>query len=382
MANFYLPCYYPSGVFCYDQIAPLVSISQEVFQHMARNWFSKAAAVLLTVGILAGCGGAPKDQTPAPGGGAAPAKKYMVAMATDVGGLNDDSFNASAWEGMKKLEADGLTVKAVESKRQEDYETNFRTLMDQGYNLIWGIGFLMQDGVDKMAKGNPKQNFAIIDAVVEQPNVASVTFKENEGSFLMGVIAAKTTKTKKVGFVGGMDIPVIHNFDGGFAAGVKAVDPTIEVLRVYSGSFIDSAKGKDIALTMYRQGADVIFHAAGATGQGVIEAAAEQKKFAIGVDRDQNYLAPEYVISSMMKRVDVAVYNVSKQAADGKFPGGQVTALGLKEDGVGYSKTTLWNKMPEGTQALVDKWADAIKAGTVTVPNHFDKVKDWTAPKL
>lgn len=365
----------------------LVSKSQEVFHHMARNWFTKAAAVLLTVGILAGCGGAPKEQTPAPGAGGttpapAPAKKYMVAMATDVGGLNDDSFNASAWEGMKKLEADGLTVKAVESKRQEDYETNFRTLMDQGYNLIWGIGFLMQDGVDKIAKANPKQNFAIIDAVVEQPNVASVTFKENEGSFLMGVIAARTTKTKKVGFVGGMDIPVIHNFDGGFAAGVKAVDPTIEVLRVYAGSFIDSAKGKDIALTMYRQGADVIFHAAGATGQGVIEAAKEQKKFAIGVDRDQNYLAPEFVISSMMKRVDVAVYNVSKQAADNKFAGGKVTALGLKEEGVGYSKTTLWNKMPEGTQALVDKWAAAIKAGTVSVPNHFDKVKGWEVPKL
>jgi basic membrane protein A len=126
----------------------------------------------------------------------------------------------------------------------------------------------------------------------------------------------------------------------------------------------------------------VVFHAAGGTGAGVIEAAAEQKKFAIGVDKDQNKLAPEWVISSMMKRVDVAVYEVSKAAKEGNFPGGKITSLGLKENGVGYAPSTLWNKMPEGTKALVDKWADAIKAGKVQVPNHPDKAKDWVAPQI
>ncbi|HYF80227.1 MAG TPA: BMP family ABC transporter substrate-binding protein [Symbiobacteriaceae bacterium] len=344
---------------------------------MTRKWFSKATVAVVALSILlAGCGGA-KD------GGAAGGTKFKVGMSTDVGGLNDASFNAAAYEGLKKAEKElGAEIKAIESKRNEDYEPNFKSLIDLKYDLAWGIGFLMKDAVTSMAKANPNQKFALIDETVELPNVASVTFKEQEGSFLMGVIAAKTTKTKKVGFVGGMDFEVIHHFDWGFQAGVKSVDPTIQVVRVYSGSFTDPAKGKEDALNILNSGADVIFHAAGATGNGVIEAAAAQKKFAIGVDKDQNSLAKDYVISSMMKRVDVAVFNVSKQTKDGKFPGGTKTVLGLKEDGVGYAPSTLWNKMPEGTKALVDKWADAIKAGKVTVPASEAEFKGWTVPKI
>ncbi len=348
---------------------------------MSRKWFAKAAALVLSISLLAGCAGTAKDG--GEGGNGGGEVKYAVGMTTDIGGLNDDSFNASAWRGLKKLEKDlGFKVQAVESQKNEDYEPNFRLLMDAGYDLIWGIGFLMQDAVDKAAQENADQKFAIIDAVVEQPNVASVLFREEEGSFLMGVIAAKTTKTGKVGFVGGMDIDVIHHFDAGFQAGVKAVDPNIEVIRVYAGTFTDPEKGKNVALQIFRDGADVIFHASGATGKGVIEAAKEQNKFAIGVDSDQNHLAPENVISSMMKRVDVAVYEVSKMAAEGNFPGGKVTVLGLKENGVGYSDTTLWEKMPEGTKELVDKWADAIKTGKVDVPANLDELKDWTVPSL
>jgi basic membrane protein A len=358
---------------------------------MARNWFVKAASVTLTLAVLAGCGGAkqeapkpaeqPKQEAKAPA--EAPKKTFTVGMATDMGGLNDDSFNAAAYRGLKKAESDlKFKINVIESKRQEDYETNFGTLIDQKNDLIWGIGFLMQDAIAKMADQNPKQNFAIIDAVAQKPNVASVLFKEEEGSFLMGVIAAKATKSNKVGFIGGMDIPVIHHFDAGFKAGVKAVNPAIEVITIYSGSFTDPAKGKSDALAAIGKGADVLFHAAGGTGQGVIEAAKEKNLYAIGVDSDQNHLAPNNVISSMMKRVDVAVYDVSKMASEGKFPGGQTLTLGLKENGVGYSDTTLWAKLPQDTKALVDKWADAIKAGKVTVPNDPKQLEGWTAPKL
>jgi basic membrane protein A len=356
---------------------------------MSRKLFAKATVVTLALSILlAGCGGA-KNQapaktdtttTPAP---AAEKKVFKVGMSTDVGGLNDESFNASAFAGLTKAKNElGYEIKAIESKKNEDYEPNFKSLMDLKYDLIWGIGFLMHDAIDKSAKENPNQKFALIDEVVTQPNVASITFKEEEGSFLMGVIAAKTTKTKKVGFVGGMDIDVIHHFDAGFQAGVKSVDPSVQVIRVYAGSFTDSAKGKEIALNMIKDGADVVFHAAGGTGAGVIEAAASQKKFAIGVDQDQNKLAPEYVISSMMKRVDVAVFNISKATQGGNFPGGKTTVLGLKEDGVGYAPKTLWDKMPAGTKDLVDKYASAIKAGQFTVPNDLEKLKSFTAPKI
>lgn len=353
---------------------------------MSRKWFAKAtvAAVALSI-VLAGCGGAKKEE-PAPAAPATPAKqetKFRVGMATDVGGLNDESFNAAANDGLKKAQAElGAEIKAIESKRETDYEPNFKSLMDLKYDLIWGIGFMMEDAVKKVAAENPNQKFAIIDSPVTAPNLAAVTFREEEGSFLMGIIAAKTTTTKKVGFVGGMTSDVIAHFDAGFQAGVKSVDPTIEVKRVYAGSFVDPVKGKDVAQAMLKDGVDVIFHAAGATGNGVIEAAAAAKKFAIGVDKDQNKLAPEYVISSMMKRVDVAVFDVSKATKDGNFPGGKNTVLGLKENGVGYAPSTLWAKMPAGTKELVDKWADAIKGGKVTVPNSLDALKSWTVPKI
>ncbi|MFZ5815539.1 MAG: BMP family lipoprotein [Bacillota bacterium] len=357
---------------------------------MARNWFAKFAAVTLTLAVLAGCGGAKetapqqapakqeeKKETPAS------AKPFTVGMATDMGGLNDDSFNAAAYRGLKRAESElKVKINVIESKRQEEYEVNFGTLMDQGSDLIWGIGFLMQEAIAKVAEQNPKQKYAIIDAVAEKPNVASVLFKEEEGSFLMGIMAAKTTKTNKVAFIGGMNIPVIHHFEAGYKAGVKAVNPNIEVITIYSDSFVDPAKGKSDALAAIGRGADVLFHAAGGTGQGVIEAAKEKNLFAIGVDSDQNHLAPDHVISSMMKRVDVAVFDVSKMAMEGKFPGGQTITLGLKENGVGYSDKTLWNKMPADTKALVDKWADAIKSGKVKVPNDMKQFETWTVPTL
>lgn len=352
---------------------------------MARKRFALALALLFVFSVIAGCSSkkpaqnTPAAQTPAP----APEKKFKVGMATDIGGLNDDSFNAAAYRGLKQAESDlKAEIKAVESKRQEDYDTNFRTLLDLQYDMVWGIGFLMADAVKNNAAKHPNTKWGIIDGVVEGSNVASVVFKEEEGSFLMGVMAAKTTKSKKVGFIGGMDIDVIHHFEAGFKAGVKATDPSVEVITVYSGKFDDPIKGKNDALAVHGKGADVIFHAAGFTGNGVAEAAKEKKFWFIGVDSDQKKLAPDLTLSSMMKRVDVAVFEISKMAKENKFPGGKVTVLGLKESGVGYSDTTAWDKMPADTRALVDKWAAAIKAGTVTVPNNMKKFQEWQVPKL
>lgn len=352
---------------------------------MSRNLTIKAASLVMALGILAGCGGAKApEQAPAKAPENKPAAvSFKAGMVSDVGGLNDHSFNEAAYGGLTKLKADGLAgeVKGVESKRQEDYEPNMQNLVDAKFDIVWGIGFLMGDATAAQAKKNPNQKFGLIDSVVEAPNVASITFKEEEGSFLMGVIAAKTTKSKKVGFVGGMDIPVIHHFEAGFKAGVLSIDPTVQVQTVYTGKFDDPAAGKNTALAMINSGADVIFHAAGGTGDGAIEAAKEKKVYAIGVDKDQNSLGKDTVISSMMKRVDEATYMVSKQVKDGQFKAG-VTALGLKENGVGTAPSTRWDLMPADTKALVEKWAEAIKSGKVVVPNDMEKFKTFKAPQL
>lgn len=340
---------------------------------MRRNWLATALALLFAASVLAGCG------MGASGSGG----QFRVAMVTDTGGLGDESFNDSAHRGIKEMEAkQNARIAVVESKKQEDYEPNLGQLADQKFDLVWAIGFLMAEATDKTAERKTDVKFGIIDMVVEKPNVASVVFKEEEGSFLMGVLAAKATKSKKVGFIGGMDVPLIHKFEAGFKAGVKAIDPSIQVITVYTGSFEDVAKGKESAITIYGQGADVIFSAAGACGIGAIEAAQEKNLYAIGVDSDQNHLAPNHVISSMMKRVDVAVYEVSKATKEGNYPGGKVTVLGLKENGVGWSDTTIWNVMAGDAKETAEKWKKSIVDGKVQIPTDRQALDSWQVPKL
>jgi len=300
-----------------------------------------------------------------------------VAMVTDVGGVNDQSFNQSAWEGLQRAEKElGLKASYVESKQESDYAPNFQNLIDAKADLIWGIGFLMGDAVKNAALNNPNNKFAIIDYAYETTpaNIEGVVFKEEEPSFLMGYIAATMSKTGKVGFVGGMKIPVIEHFDAGYAAGVAWANNvkglSVKVLNQYAESFTDAAKGKAIALSMYQEGADIVFHAAGNVGNGVIEAAKEQNKFAIGVDRDQNYLAPDNVLSSAMKRVDNAVYTLSKELADGVFQGGSTRVLGLKEGGVDIAPSSSKLVSPE-ILAEVEKLKQEIIAGKIVVPNNF-----------
>ncbi len=307
------------------------------------------------------------------------AAKMKIAMVTDVGGVNDQSFNQSAWEGLKRLEKDlGIKVAYKESKQDADYAPNMETLTDAGYDLIWGIGFLMGDAIKETAEINPDQKYAIIDFSYgdETPqNVACAVFQEEEPSFLVGYIAGKMTKSNKVGFVGGIKFPLIEKFEYGYMAGVKLANPDAEVLRQYAESFTDAAKGKAITNNMYQQGADIVFHASGGVGDGVIEAAKEKGKWAIGVDKDQNFLAPDNVLTSAMKRVDNAIYDIGKRLSAGEFAGGKTVVYNLKNDGVGIAPTSD-KHVPAEILKEVDDLVAKIKAGELVVPatkEEFEK---------
>ena len=347
------------------------------------------ALMAVTVSALALSGCAKKEETkPAASGApattaaatasAAPSnnsgKDFKIGMVTDIGGVNDKSFNQSAWEGLKALEKQtGVKVKNLESKGDADYTPNLNQFVKDGYNLTWGIGFLMGDALKTVATQNPNAKLAIIDNVVEAPNVESVTFSEQEGSYLVGVVAGLTTKSNKIGFVGGIDIPVIKRFEAGFVAGVKAVNPNAKVQINYTGAFDKPDLGKAAAATIYNDGADVIFHAAGSTGNGVFNEAKDRAKngkkvWVIGVDKDQSLeFGDEVTLTSMLKRVDTAVIRVSKDIIDNKFQGGKVVTLGLKDDGVGLPETSKKNVSAEILKK-VDEYKAKIISGEIKVP--------------
>jgi len=316
--------------------------------------------------ILAGCGnnsnsGAKSD--------------VKVGMVTDVGGVNDKSFNQSAWEALQALEKEsGIEIKYLQSKSNADYQPNLNSFVKDGYNLTWGIGFDLGDALGKVAAENPEANLAIIDSVVDAPNVESVTFSENEGSFLVGVVAGLTTKTNKIAFIGGMESPVIKRFEVGFIAGVAAVNPGAKVTPTYAGAYDKPDIGKSLAQTLYNDGNDIIFPAAGATGNGVFNEAKSrndaggEKVWVIGVDKDQSLEFGDGVtLTSMVKRVDEAVKMVSQQVIDGTFKGGTTTVLGLKDNGVGLPETSKAN-VSEEILAKVEEFKKQIIDGTITVP--------------
>ena len=310
------------------------------------------------------------------------AEKFRVAMVTDIGGLGDKSFNDAAYDGLKKLNKDlGADIKVVESSKMEDYVPNLKSLADQKFDMIWAIGFLMKDALTEVAKMYPNQKFGIIDEEVALPNVVSVKFKEQEGSFLVGVIAGTDTRKQKVGFVGGMEFPLIQKFEAGFKAGVKAVSPKAQIFTAYAGSFNDSAKGKELALAQFTAyGADIVYHAAGATGLGVIAAAKEKGKgfWAIGVDKCQHsegvFNKEDYVLACMVKRVDVGVYKASKDAMSGKFQGGKTIEYGLAEDGVGVCANAK-RTASKNALAKVEQYKKQIISGKLVVPTDPKAVK-------
>jgi basic membrane protein A and related proteins len=345
------------------------------------------AASLVLVSALAGCGKkednkegaasvAPTTAASASAAAsAAPAKgaSFKIGMVTDVGGVNDKSFNQSAWEALQKLKTDtGAEVKYLQSKGDTDFQPNLNTFVKDNYNLTWGIGFIIGDTMKLVANANPKANLAIIDSTVDAPNVKSVTFSEHEGSYLVGVVAGLMTQTGKIGFVGGMDNVVIKRFEAGFKAGVAAVKPDIKVSTNYTGAFDKPDLGKAAAATMYNDGVDIIFHASGGTGTGVFNEAKDRVKngkkvWVIGVDKDQSVeFGNEVTLTSMMKYVDRAVYEVSKGLIEkGTFDTAPVV-LGLKDNGVGLPE-----KNPNVTADVlkkVDEYKAKIVSGEIKVP--------------
>lgn len=340
------------------------------------KFLKTAALICLLAGMFTLLTGCKKDSGQTGGG----EKTLKIAMVTDVGGINDQSFNQSAWEGLLRSQKElGAKVTYLESKQDADYGPNMETLYDAGNDLIWGIGFKMADTIIETAKMNPEQKYAIIDVSYggDTPaNVVGVVFRAQEASFLVGYIAGKMSKTGKVGFIGGMDFAVIHQFHYGFKAGVMYANKDAEFFGQYAESFTDAAKGKAIANQMYKNGADVIFVAAGSVGDGTIEAAKEQDKMVIGVDRDQNYLAPDNVITSAMKRVDNAMFNVSKDLANDTFKGGVTMEYGLKEGGVGIAPTTSKN-VPQSIIDETMKIKQDIVDGKIVPPYNEELYNKW-----
>lgn len=355
-------------------------------EHYMKKWLSASAGIILAASLaLSGCGskessGSNSSSSPAPTSGSASsspaAKEFKIGMVTDIGGVNDKSFNQSAWEGLNQVKKDmGANIKYLQSKGDGEYVPNLNTFIKDGYDLTWGIGFLLGDPMKTVAQQNPNAKLAIIDNEVDAPNVESVMFAEHEGSYLVGVVAGLVTKSNKIGFVGGMDIPVIKRFEAGFKAGVAAVNPNAKVTVNYTGAFDKPDLGKAAAATIYNDGADIIFHASGATGNGVFNEAKDRVKsgkkvWVIGVDKDQSLeFGDDVTLTSMMKRVDEAVIRVSHEVMDGKFKGGAANkvVLGLKDNGVGLPETSKKN-VPADVLKKVDEYKDKIIKGEIKVP--------------
>ncbi|WP_375295543.1 MULTISPECIES: BMP family lipoprotein [Paenibacillus] len=338
---------------------------------MKKSWMASLIATIALAIVVTGCGSGKTQEAPAAGNASA-ANNVSIGMVTDIGGVNDNSFNQSAWEGLKAFSAaKDAKVDYLQSQSDADYIPNLNQFVKDGRSLTWGIGFMMGDAVKQVADQNKSAKLAIIDAVVDAPNVESVTFKENEGSYLVGVVAGLMTKTGKIGFVGGSEIPVIKRFEIGFTEGVKAVNPSAKVVINYTGAFNAPDQGKATAATMYNDGVDIIFHAAGSTGDGVFNEAIERKKknkdiWVIGVDKDQSLtFGNEVTLTSMVKRVDHAVNQISNQVAKGEFKGG-IQELGLAENGVGLPENN--PNIPEDVLKKVQDYAVKIVHGDIQVP--------------
>lgn len=295
---------------------------------------------------------------------------FKIGLVTDVGGVNDQSFNQSAWEGLQKAQKDfGVEVSYLESSTDSDYASNIETFVDEDYNLIICVGYMLADATRAAAEANPDMKFAIIDdsSNADLDNVTCLTFKQEQASYLVGYVAGLTTQKNNVGFVLGMSSETMHLFGYGYAAGVLDANPDCKIQQMNANSFADSAIGKTDANQMITNGADIVFHAAGSTGLGVIEACQEAGEgiYAIGVDADQSYLAPDTVLTSAMKRVDVAVYDTVKAVIDGSIKGGE-SVYDLSVEGVDIAPTT--DLLSEDVIKSVEDVKAKIISGEIEVP--------------
>lgn len=384
-------------------------------------------AALAALALLAGCRKSEPANPPAAHAAspvAAEAKAVKIGLVTDVGGRGDQSFNDGAlrglevWAAGKRYSAKGyqpLTAEEVrqsvpkdvtagasiapgaiepvvlQAKQQEDYEPNLQVLVEDGVQLAIGVGFMLENAVESAAKKNPGSKFLLIDSPILDekgtpyalPNVKTVTFREQEGAFLIGALAGLVTRSKTVGFVGGMQIPLIRKFEAGFRAGVKTTNPEAygKILVGYTGSFDKVEAGKQVAQDMIAKGADVLFHAAGSDGLGAIAAAREAGKWALGCDSDQRHVAPEVILTSLIKHVDLAVYLAATEVAAGKFTAGH-QELGVKEGGVGYAPLLadkLANK--ELLASKLEELRAKIVSGAIKVPATLEELAAFEPAK-
>ena len=269
--------------------------------------------------------------------------KIKVALVLSVGGVNDESFNQGAWEGaLKASEELGVEVSYLESNSDADYIQNIETAIDQEADLVVGVGFQVGNAILEAAKAYPEQSFAAIDSTYEEEldNLRSITFNEEEAGYLTGLIAAKMTKTNTIGWIGGLDIPSCSNFYLGFEKGAKEANPDIKVLKQFTNSFTDAAKGRVVAQQMVSEDADIIFMAAGGGNAGALEVVREKNIKAIGVDMPNNYLAPEYIVTSALKNVGEGLKLTINDFVNGEFTSGEVK-YDLSNGGVGFEKTNL-----------------------------------------
>jgi basic membrane protein A len=321
-----------------------------------------------------------------PSGAAEPPKADAldVGVVFDMGGRGDKSFNDGAYNGaMRAAKELGARVRFIEPGEGSDREAGLRLLAAEGMDIVIGVGFIFTDDLTQLAKEYPNARFAGVDLAVSNdsagkpipppPNLAALKFREEEGSFLVGAMAALMGKSKKLGFVGGMDIPLIHKFEAGYKAGVKQVCPDCTVIAQYAGvtpeAFRNPGRGKELALSQYQQGVNVIYHASGSTGLGVFEAARATGKLAIGVDADQYSEAPGHILTSMVKGVDAAVFDAIREVKEGRFQGG-IEQFGLKENGVGYIYDANNRALiPDSVRTRVEALRQDIVAGRIKVPS-------------
>src|SRR5690606_35785832 len=353
---------------------------------MKKKRISIILLLILLVGtILGACGTGDNDGNSGDNNDG----NYTVAMVTDEGGVDDKSFNQSAWEGLVAFGEEHNLEKGLngyhyyQSSNEADFSTNLNSAVRDKFNIVFGVGFKLKSAVERIAHQRKDNHFVIVDDVIEgYDNVASLTFKEHEGSFLVGVIAGLKTKSNKVGFVGGDDSELINKFYAGFEAGVKHVNPDAQVQKQFAGTFTDSSKGAAIAAAQYSSGVDIIYHAAGGAGLGVFTEAKNLKQndpdreiWVIGVDRDQHEegnvqigdKTENITLTSMVKRVDVAVQDIANLGKNGDFPGGEILEYGLEENGIKISDSQ--EHLNEEILNKVKEVEEKIKNGEIEVPS-------------
>jgi len=362
---------------------------------MKKKVLSLLMVAAMTAGMLAGCGNSANNGADAADSDAAnadateksdaadnagdadtntntDASNIKIGMVTDIGGVNDGSFNQSSWEGLQRAQSElGVSVDYLQSKADSDYIPNIETFVDEDYDLIICVGYQLADALRTEAEANPDQKFAIIDDATnaDLDNVTCLMFEQAQASYLVGYVAGLMTESNTIGIVIGMSTDTMNQFGYGYLAGAIDANPDVTVLQTNANSFGDTAGGKTAATAMITKGADVIFHAAGATGLGVIEGCKEADIWAIGVDSDQSSLAPDNIITSAMKRVDNACYDISKEVLEGTLTNG-VKTYDLTSGGVDIAPTT--TNLPEDVISAVEDVKAKIISGEITVPSTKD----------